>query len=83
MAKLARTDARTQRALEVWREYERTHDVSALHGKTVGIDPESGRVWFGESAGDVARAAQADGITSRLLAIRVGLGYYQRKGSRR
>lgn len=77
------TDADTQRALEFWREYERTHDVSALHGKAVGIDAINGRVWFGDRASDVARAARADGVTSRLLTIRVGLGYYQRKGGRR
>ncbi len=83
MAIPAQSDPRTQRALEIWREYERTHDVTALHGKAVGIDPDSGRVWFGDRARDVAQAARADGVTSRLLTIRVGLGYYQRKGGRR
>jgi hypothetical protein len=83
MAIQAWTDSHTQRALEVWREYERTHDVTALHGKAVGIDPVSGRVWFGNYARDVAQAARADGVTARLLTIRVGLGYYQRKGGRR
>jgi hypothetical protein len=83
MAIQASTDDHAQRALEVWREYERTHDVTALHGKAVGIDPVSGRVWFGDRARDVAQAARADGVTTKLLTIRVGLGYYQRKGGRR
>src|SRR5438067_278844 len=78
------TDADTQRALEAWSKYQQAHDVSALHGKTVGIDAVSGRVWFGDTAGDVADAARADGVdTSSLLAIRVGYDYYQRKGAGR
>ena len=74
------TDADTQRVLAAWEEYQRQHDVSDRYGQAVGIDPVSGRVWFGEKAGDVARAARADGVDRPLLAIRVGLGYYQRKG---
>ena len=83
MATRAWTDADTQRALEIWREYQQHHDVSALHGKAVGIDIVSGRVWFGDTAGDVAAAARADGVdTSHVLGIRVGYDYYQRKGGR-
>jgi hypothetical protein len=44
------TDADSIKARDIWAEYQRQHDVSALHGKAVGIDPVSGRVWFGESA---------------------------------
>jgi hypothetical protein len=76
------TEADTQRALEIWREYQKAHDVSALHGKAVGIDTVSGRVWFGETASDVADAARAEGVdTSNMLGIRVGFDYYARKGS--
>jgi hypothetical protein len=83
MAIHAWTEADTERALAVWREYQKTHDVSALHGKAVGIDTVSGRVWFGETAGEVADAARAEGVdTSNMLAIRVGYDYYQRKGGR-
>ena len=77
------TDADTQRALDFWHEYERTHDLSGLQGKAVGIDPVGGRVWFGDTAADVARAARADGGQAELLTIRVGYDYYQRKGGRR
>src|SRR5438105_7854841 len=45
MATRAWTDADTQRALEIWREDQQHHDVSALHGKAVGIDIVSGRAW--------------------------------------
>jgi hypothetical protein len=77
------TDADTQRALAAWEDYQRQHDVSGRHGQVVGIDPVSGQVWFGDNAGDVARAARADGVDRPLLGIRVGLGYYQRKGGHR
>ena len=75
------TEADTQRAMEIWREYQRHHDVSGLHGKAVGIDTVSGHVWFGETASDVADAARAEDVdTSNMLGIRVGYDYYQRKG---
>jgi hypothetical protein len=77
------TEADTERALEFWREYQQHHDVSALHGKTVGIDAVNRWVWFGDSASDVAAAARADGAdTSSILGIHVGYDYYQRKGGR-
>ncbi len=76
------TEADTERALEFWREYQRHHDVTALHGKAVGIDTVSGRVWFGETASEVASAARAEGVdTSNMLGIRVGYDYYARKGA--
>lgn len=77
------TEEDTQRALKFWEEYQKTHDVSALHGKAVGIDPDGRRVWFGEDARDVRRKADADGAGERMLCTRVGLGYYARKGGRR
>jgi hypothetical protein len=84
MAMKVWSDADTDRAIAFWREYQRTHDVSAQTGKTVGIDAANGRVWFGDHARDVAAAARADGADpSSMLAIRVGLDYYQRKGGRR
>ena len=46
------TDADTARALQVWAEYQQHHDVSVHIGQTAGIDPVSGRIWFGESAID-------------------------------
>lgn len=73
-------DADTQRALQLWDEYQKSHDVSALHGKAVGIDPASGRVWFGDTAREVAQNARADGATSRIIGLRVGQPYYLRKG---
>ncbi|MGP0063031.1 MAG: hypothetical protein ACLQGP_05435 [Isosphaeraceae bacterium] len=74
------TDADTQRAQEIWAEYQRQHDVSSLRGKAVGIDPANGRVWFGESATDIWRQRQAETLDSPIYCIRVGYDYYVRKG---
>ncbi len=74
------SDDDTKRALRVWEDYQKAHDVSALQGKAVGIDPKTGRVWFGDDAREVSRNARADGVTSRLLGLRVGQGFYLRKG---
>ena len=50
------------KAREIWAEYQRQHDVSDRQGQAVGIDPVSGRVWFGRKALDIARQMRADGI---------------------
>ncbi|HBI43521.1 MAG TPA: hypothetical protein DDY78_11800 [Planctomycetales bacterium] len=73
----------TARAIKFWADYQKLHDVSDRHGQAVGIDPVSGRVWFGESAIEVVEGARADGIDTPLYVVRVGYDYYQRKGGSR
>ena len=77
------TEADSLKAREIWAEYQRQHDVSALRGQAVGIDPVSGRVWFGESAAAIMQQQQADGTWIPLYFLRVGYDYYQRKGGHR
>jgi len=77
------TDADTARTLQVWAEHQQQHDVSAHIGQTVGIDPVSGRIWFGESATDIRRQMDVEGLDTPLLCLRVGSDYYVRKGDRR
>ena len=72
-----------ERARAIWDEYCRQHDTTALHGQTAGIEPASGRVWFGESATDVNRQKLAEGIDAPMYVVRVGYDYYLRKGRRR
>jgi hypothetical protein len=72
----------TERAEQIWEEYQRTHDVSELAGKTAGIDPKSGRVWFGESALDIVERLEQEGLDAPLYFVRVGSSYYLRKGRR-
>jgi len=73
----------TARAQEIWAEYQKLHDVSTRKGQAAGIDPVSGRVWFGESDLDVKDQMLAEGIDIPFYCIRVGYDYYLRKGGRR
>jgi hypothetical protein len=72
----------TARAKTIWAEYQKQHDVSHLHGHAVGIDPRSGRVWFGRDATDILHQKEAVGDDGMLYLLRVGYDYYQRKGRR-
>ena len=73
----------TAKAVAIWAEYQKTHDVSAWKEKTAGIDPASGRVWFGERATDIVRQLDAEGITALLYFVRVGYDWYEMKGGHR
>lgn len=75
------TEQDTERALRAWDEYQRHNDVSAQIGQTVGIDPDTGRVWFGASASAIRKELDASKVNPRLLFLRVGSRYYLRKGS--
>jgi hypothetical protein len=77
------TDEDTARALQIWAAYQKQHDVSDRIGQAVGIDPVSGRVWFGESALDIAKQMDAEGTFAPFYCVRVGYDYYQRKGGHR
>jgi len=72
----------TERAKRFWEEYQKTHDVSERVGEAAGIDPETGRIWFGQSIIDVVRQLDAEGIERPLYFVRVGYDYYYRKGRR-
>jgi hypothetical protein len=76
------TERDSARAQEIWSAYQRQHDVSDRVGQTAGIDPVTGRIWFGESARDVVEKMHAEGIDAVLFCIRVGFDYYVRKGRR-
>jgi hypothetical protein len=77
------TEADSVKARQIWADYQRQHDVSDRHGQAVGIDPVTGRVWFGESARDIMLQLQAEGCWTPLYFLRVGYDYYQRKGGHR
>ena len=67
----------------IWEEYQQAHDLSARHGQTAGIDPKTGRIWFGESMRDVVDQRAAEGLKSPLFFKRVGHQTYYLKGGRR
>ncbi|NCO39818.1 MAG: hypothetical protein COZ06_01125 [Armatimonadetes bacterium CG_4_10_14_3_um_filter_66_18] len=70
-------------AERIWREYQTTHDVSGRKGETVGIDPYTGRLWFGASILEVVDRLKADNRFTPLYFVRVGYDYYFRKGGHR
>jgi len=76
-------DVDIEKAQQIWTEYQNQHDVSDRKGRTVGIDPITGRVWFGERALDIAEQMRAEGIDRPFYCVRVGRDYYLRKGGHR
>ena len=77
------TDFDSERARQCWSHYQRQHDVSDRMGQTAGIDPVSGRVWFGSSAKDIVAQMEAEGVSTPLYFVRVGFDFYLRKGGYR
>lgn len=75
------TDADTARACDIWREYQSSHDASQKEGQTAGVDPATGRIWFGESAAEIAMHLEREGRSAPLYFVRVGFDHYLRKGS--
>lgn len=69
-------------ARQIWADYQQRHELADRVGQTVGIDPVSGRLWFGESIHDIVAQRDAEGLDSPLFFVRVGSDTYFRKGSR-
>jgi hypothetical protein len=76
------TPADTEKAQQIWADYQRGHDVSDKVGMTAGIEPQSGRIWLGKSIGDVIAQGNAEGIEAPLFFERIGFKTYFRKGGR-
>lgn len=77
------TETDTATALRIWEEYQKTHDVSERKGQAAGIDPVSGRVWFGDTGLEIKQQMVAEGIDRPFYCVRVGYSYYFRKGGRK
>jgi hypothetical protein len=73
----------TERAREIWHEYQLTHDVSAVVGQTAGIDPDSGEVFCGTDAKDIVSKLLAAGTHRPLFFVRIGSDHYIEKRGRR
>jgi len=76
------TEAESSKAKQIWVAYQQQHDLSERLGQTAGIDPTSGRIWFGESIQDIVTQRDAEGLDSPLFFERVGSETYFRKGGR-
>jgi hypothetical protein len=70
------------KAKQIWAEYQQQRDLSDRIGQTVGIDPHSGRIWFGESIRDIVLQRDAEGLDSPLFFERIGSEAYFHKGNR-
>lgn len=77
------TDEDTAKCKRIWQDYQSRHDLTDCLGATAGIDPQSGRVWIGDSALDVISKRDADGVDHPLFFERIGSATYLRKGGRR
>ena len=78
-------EADSAKAKKIWREYQRQHNLSDRIGQTAGIDPRSGRIWFGESIREIVflrkiGQREKEGLDSPLFFERVGSETYYRKG---
>jgi hypothetical protein len=71
------------RAKAIWDDFQKQHDITPLIDQAAGIEPISGRIWFGESGLEIRKQMLADGIDAPFYCVRVGYDYYVRKGARR
>jgi hypothetical protein len=76
------SDADSLKAKQIWAVYQQQHDLAERQGQTVGIDPTTGRMWFGESIQDIVQQRDAEGLNSPLFFERVGAETYFHKGNR-
>jgi hypothetical protein len=78
------TEEDSIRALKIWSDYQMLHDLTSKVGQSAGVDPSSGRIWFGDSIHDVVAQQRDSGIGELpLFFIRVGSETYYRKGGHR
>src|SRR5947209_20275960 len=71
----------TARALELWEDYQRQHDLSSQVGKVAAIDPVSGRVWIDESGVDVVARMRSDGADVPVYFVTHRLSIIYQEGS--
>jgi hypothetical protein len=72
----------TSRALELWEEYQRQHDLSDQIGMVAAIDPVSGRVWIDESGAEVAAQMRREGVGVPVYFVRIGYPTFLKKRRR-
>ena len=79
MSVTAWTDDDSLKAKQIWIEYQRQHDISSRIGQTAGIDPVSGRIWFGDSILEIVAQRDGERLESPLFFERVGSETYFQK----
>jgi hypothetical protein len=71
------------RVNQVWADYERTHDLNGKEHLAVGIDPEAGEVFIGNSAKEIIARLRDEGRFRPLFFRWVNDPFYIHKGARR
>ncbi len=74
------TETDSNIAKQIWKTYQKQHNLSERIGQTVGIDPKSSRIWFGDSIQAIVQQRDSEGLDSPLFFQRVGDDTYFRKG---
>jgi hypothetical protein len=77
------TDEDTARCKRIWEAYQKEHDLSDRIGETAGIDPQSGRIWIGNSISAIIKERREQGFESPLFFERIGFPTYYRRGGQR
>ncbi|HZT41377.1 MAG TPA: hypothetical protein VFA07_04280 [Chthonomonadaceae bacterium] len=72
----------TAQAIEIWEAYQQQHDLSSQRGKVAAIDPESKRVWIGDTGVDIAEQMKAEGVEVPVYLVRVDSNHFIQKGCR-
>jgi hypothetical protein len=83
MPRLAAQNPKWAKVDEIWAEYERTHDLTGIGRQAVGIDPDTGEVFLGESAIDIVSRLKSEGRFRPLYYRWTNDPYYTHKGGRR
>jgi hypothetical protein len=79
MAQDTWTPAETEQDRHDWEAYQQQHDLTVRQGQTAGIDPVSGRTWFGPLAKAIVAQLAAEGLTIPLYCIQIGSDVYLRR----
>ena len=74
------TETDSRKCKQIWAEYQKQHDITQRIGQTAGIDPKSGKIWFGDSIFEIVEHRRTQGLTSPLFFERIGFSAYFRKG---
>lgn len=78
------SDTDTAEAKRLRVNTQEKYDVSQRDSQTAGIDPVTGRIWFGvRPLTPLKKEMRADGIDRPPFFVRVGYAHYLRKGGRR
>lgn len=70
------SEADSTKAKQIWKQYQKRNDLSERIGQTAGIDPKSGRIWFGESIREIVLQRESEGYSTPLFFERVGSQAY-------